>query len=90
VEDGELGLKLLVPFMHVVKFSTFGFNVLVALLVLFKELPGVLVLSLELLDEPLNFFSLGVQLMLHVGEHNIEVDGFLVVFVGVGARARLS
>ena len=53
-----------------------------------QKLPRVLVLGLQLLNKALNFFALGVELVTHVREDNIEVNGILVLLASsVKARA---
>ena len=60
------------------------------LLVLLDELLRLLVLRLALLGVPLRFLGLEVQLVAHVREHYVQVDGILVFSDYVRARAALS
>lgn len=88
VQYWQFILKLLIPLRYFLSLTIALQQLLLIALVVIENSLGVLVLSLKLLDEALNFLWLWVELVLHVWEKNIQIYRIFVLFDGFRTGAR--
>ena len=90
MKQAELLLEARIPVFDLLGLHHLLVQLFLIPLVLLDELLRLLVLRLALLGVPLRFLGLEVQLVAHVREHYVQVDGILVFSDYVRARAALS
>lgn len=82
VQQAKLLLKPCVPLVRMLDLHHTLVQLLLVKLVFLDELLGLLIGGLHLLNVPLDLLGLRVELVPHVRQHDVKVDGVFVFLAG--------